>query len=483
MYTTKVIASLICLGLIFTGCSKPTESVETNSNETYEIVIVDDSGTEIKLKEPAQRIISLYSAHTENLFEIEAGDQIIGRGKSDVYPVKVLDKTIYDYRSDPEKVIAAEPDLVIIRPFIERKSPDFVKAIKQVGIPVVSLYPEHFDDFDDYIMTLALLTGKEDVAKSKLNTFHKEIEILEQKTKELDTNVGVYFESTQTEYRTVTLNSMPGKAIQIAGGYSVAGDLEPIKEGSSIAAFGIESILEKAEEIDVYISQRGVMNAGGNYHTIVIRPGFKAIKAVEEKNVFEINQKIISSPTFRYVKGIHEMARMFHPDVFDNYDIFDVDEPITKRDYAELMVKYNHRSIFVPTSKYYDKKYPQHTYAFFKDVKVNHPQFDFIETAVLGGYVDGEKVDGIEWFHPDKEVTRDDLAKTAIILSEFKPIESTHNIIDIEESENKRVVQMIVDNNILPLKDGKFNPKKTVTGKEVIDMLKRIDAYKEEKGL
>ncbi len=146
----------------------------------------------------------------------------------------------------------------------------------------------------------------------------------------MEPKVGVYFESTQTEYRTVTLDSMPGKAIQIAGGYSVAGDLEPVKEGSSIAAFGIESILEKAEEIDVYISQRGVMNAGGNYHTIVIRPGFKAIKAVEDKQVFEINQKIISSPTFRYVKGMREMARMFHPEVFDNYDVFDVETPITK---------------------------------------------------------------------------------------------------------------------------------------------------------
>ncbi len=35
----------------------------------------------------------------------------------------------------------------------------------------------------------------------------------------------------------------------------------------------------------------------------------------------------------------------------------------------------------------------------------------------------------------------------------------------------------------LTLNDGKFNPDHSVTGKEVIEMLKRVDAYKEEKGL
>ncbi len=75
-----------------TGCSQNKQDIKEHVDEEYDIVIVDDSGVEIKLKEPAQRIISLYSAHTENLFEIEAGDQIIGRGKSDVYPVEVLEK-------------------------------------------------------------------------------------------------------------------------------------------------------------------------------------------------------------------------------------------------------------------------------------------------------------------------------------------------------------------------------------------------------
>ncbi len=106
-----------------------------------------------------------------------------------------------------------------------------------------------------------------------------------------------------------------------------------------------------------------------------------------------------------------------------------------------------------------------------------------IETAVLGGYVEGEKIDGVEWFYPDDVVTRDELARTAILLSDFKPTENHTEILDLDDSNNKRVVQLIVDNEILTLNDGKFNPDHSVTGKEVIEMLKRVDAYKEEKGL
>lgn len=276
---------------------------------------------------------------------------------------------------------------------------------------------------------------------------------------------------------------MPGKAIKAAGGYSVAGDLEPIKEGSSIASFGTERILEKADKIDVYVSQRGAMNAGGNYHTIVIRPGFDTIKAVREKKVFEINQKIISSPTFRYIKGIKEMARMCYPEVFDDYSSFATDALITREAYAELMVRYNHRLIFVPTSKYYDKTYKQHTYAFFKDVKVDNPKFDMIETAVLAGYLDGYKTEGEEWFYPEQKVTRDDLAQTAILLSEFKSNDDTAEVVDLNASEHGRVVQLLVDNGIFLLEEGMFYPQKEVTGNEVIEVLERIDQYKKEKGL
>ena len=121
----------------------------------------------------------------------------------------------------------------------------------------------------------------------------------------------------------------------------------------SIAPFGIERILEKADEIDVFVSQRGVMNGGGNYHSIVIRPGFDTLKAVQEERVYTINQKLISSPTFRFVKGINELRRIFYPEQFDNIDSLKSEELLDRQTLAEILVRFKHREIFVPSSKYY----------------------------------------------------------------------------------------------------------------------------------
>ena len=41
---------------------------------------------------------------------------------------------MYDFRSDPEPLIASQPDAVIIRPYINRNYGDFVRAIEKAGI-------------------------------------------------------------------------------------------------------------------------------------------------------------------------------------------------------------------------------------------------------------------------------------------------------------------------------------------------------------
>ncbi|SHJ62780.1 ABC transporter substrate-binding protein [Paramaledivibacter caminithermalis] len=482
----KKIAILICTLILVVSlgaCTSNNQMVSSKDsqeavNTEYEISFIDDMGEEIKLKEPCKRIISLYSAHTENLFSLGLDDEIIGVGKSDIYPVAALKKDVYDYKSDPEKVIAAQPDLVLIRPFINRKNPDFVETIKKTGITVVSLYPDSFEKFDDYILKLGKLTGKDERAEELLTEFYQNINNITEKTKDIEQKMTVYFESSENDYRTVTLDSMPAKAIEYAGGINIADDVKPIQEGSSIAPYGIEKILENADKIDVFISQRGVMNAGGNYHSIIIRPGFDAIKAVQNDRVYVINQKIISSPTFRYYKGVREIARMMYPEIFDNIEVYKSDDKITRREMAELIVKFTHKGIYVPTSKYYKKPHKGHTYGFFEDVKWTDKYYDYIETAVMSGYMEGFKEDNKEYFYPNKTVTRDEFAKILYLIGDFKANNKNTKILDLDKAQNQKIIQVLVDNNILECKDGYFKPNEEITCNEAVDILNKIKDIK-----
>lgn len=431
----------------------------------------DDEGRQISLSAPAERIIVLYGAHAENLYALGAQERIIGAHSTAVYPPAAAFLPRYDYSADPEYIIAANPDVVLIRPWITRKVPDFVSAIEKAGITVVSLFPDTLDDFDQYIMKLALLTGTTEKAETLLADFHAELGEISALTAEFEPKTRVYFESTETELRTVTPTSMAGMALSLAGGVNVAADAEAITEGSSIAAFGAERILAIADEIDVYVSQRGAMNAGGNEHSISIRPGFSTIKAVREGRIFVINEKLVSSPTFRYLKGVRELARHFYPEQMDDLTAYKTDTAATRRDFANIVYRARHLSMFVPSSSsYYETEHKEHTYGLFSDVTWQDADFDAIESCVQAGFIG---YDG-DFYNPEGAVTREDLAKTVFLIGNFEAQQQHAEISDINDCAKPRIIQILVDNGIFALEDGNFNPGREVTCNEIIEVLSLI---------
>ncbi|GHV76039.1 hypothetical protein AGMMS49942_08600 [Spirochaetia bacterium] len=295
-----------------TSCARGGGKTAPSPAEDASISFTDDDGIRINLPEKRSRIISLYSAHTENLFAIGAGGALIGGHTTCTYPPEAASFAIYDYNGDPEYIIAAEPDLVLVRPFIRRRSPNYLAEIEMAGIPVVSLYAETLGDFDEYIRRLAQLTGTETEAEQQLALFRRGLDQVRTVTGGITEKQIVFFESTEAEIRTAAEGSLPALAIEIAGGVNIASGALPVTRGSSIAPFGAEKLLQHADEIDVYIVQRGSMNSSTGT-ALAARPGYHAIKAIQNNRVLYIDEKQISSPTFRYLSGVQEIARFLYP--------------------------------------------------------------------------------------------------------------------------------------------------------------------------
>lgn len=471
---------LICLAVLAAlfgfrpYIEKGLDHINLFDNQAYLVDFIDDSDVRIKMKSYAKQIISLDSSHTENLFSLNLENEIIGVSKSDNYPIEVLNKKVYDYMAEPEKIIAANPDLVLVTPFIEKENPDFVKTLRRTGINVVSIYPVEYGKFSDYIEKLGMLTGKKNTAQILLQNFYDQIKEIEEMTKNIDKRAYVFVESDEIGYKTVTLDSFASNAIKIAGGINIAQNAARIDDKSYIAEFGMGKIRENADKIDIYLSQIGGRNSGGKVHSIEIRPEFNDIKAVKNERVYNINENLISYPTLRYLKGIKELCRIFHPDVFDDISVFASEKEITRELLAEISVKYAHKGIYIPSSSYYRTEHEGHAYGFFEDVSLEHERFDFIETAVLSGYMESFKEDGVEMFYPENNVTRDEFAKTVYLIGDISKKEVHKKIDDIDEIKNKRIVQDLVDNGVFSLKNGRFNPKEFVTVNEVIEVFNRL---------
>lgn len=441
----------------------------------------DDDGRLVAFDAPFARIISLYSAHTENLYLLGAGDKLIGAHATSVFPPEAAQLPQFDYNADPEYIIAAQPDLVLIRPFITNRNPDFVKAIEAAGIQVVSMLPETVDDLDDYVRKLALLTGTEAACEELLSQFHASVEAVARKTADFAPKMRVFFESTENELRTVTPDSMAGRAIVLAGGVNVAADAQPVSEGSTVAAFGAERILMLADQIDVYVSQRGAMNAGGDEHSIAIRPGFETVKAVKEGRVYLINEKLISSPLLRYAAGVEEMARFLYPEQMDDLAAYQTDRQATRRDLANIVVRARHLPAFVPSSsKYYTQAHKGHVYGWFEDLPWRDADFNYVETAVQAGFVEWVKgEDGKEYFLPEEPVTREALARAAFLMGDFAAAPERRTVLDLESCQKPAIVQNLVDNGVFSLEDGRFNPQRPVTCAEIVAALRAANASNE----
>jgi len=276
--------------------------------------IVDQGGRRLQIKKPYQRIISLYGAHTENLFSLGLDEEIIGVSPHETYPPRAMQKPVYSYHDDPEKFLAARPDLVLIRPMIDRGYPQLVRRLENSGITVVSLQPGTIDELYSYWEILGILTGRKTQARQLIDQFRNASQHLQMLAATVDARKRVYFEAIHIRMKTFSPDSMAIFTLQTAGGINVAADARPVRK-TNIAFYGKERILARAAEIDVYLAQYGAMNTP-TIQMIKEEPGFRAIKAIQNNEIYIIDEHIVSRPTIRLLNGILEIGKILYPEQF-----------------------------------------------------------------------------------------------------------------------------------------------------------------------
>jgi iron complex transport system substrate-binding protein len=279
--------------------------------------IVDQDGQSLSFDKPFSRIISLYPAHTENLFALGLDKEILGVSKNDDYPAAAKAKDTFDYKEDPEKFIAAKPDLVIVRPMISRSSPELVSKLRLMGIQVISLQPNTIEETFAYWRTLGSLCGKEQAATEMIGLFKTRLTEIENLVKTIPqaNRKRVYFEAIHSKMKTFAPDSMAIFALSTAGGINAAADAEQVRE-TNIAYYGTERLLAKANDIDIFLAQQGRMNSITE-QTIYDEPGFPAIKAIKERQVFLIDETLVARPTPRMIDGIIRIGKILYPELFN----------------------------------------------------------------------------------------------------------------------------------------------------------------------
>ena len=261
---------------------------------------------------PFTRIVSLYPAHTTNLLSLGLDREIVACGPSDR---ALADRPRVQFQDDPERILALKPDLVLIRPMISRGYPNLVRILERHNVRVVSLQPTEASDLFAYWQALGALTGREEEAQRMIKTFADGLARSSADLRPIpqERRKRVYFESIHRQMKTFAPGSMALFVLQSAGGINVAVDAAQMRE-TNIAAYGKERLLARADEIDVYLAQRGRMNPV-RVDDILAEPGFEVIRAVREGQVFLVDEELVSRPTLDLLEGIVQVRTLLYPEL------------------------------------------------------------------------------------------------------------------------------------------------------------------------
>jgi iron complex transport system substrate-binding protein len=304
---------VVIAALVIPAAGETTPGVPYSLGERH--AIVDQAGRRIEVKRPFRRIISLYGAHTENLYALGCDEAVIGVGRNEAYPPAALKKPEFSYQEDPEKFLAARPDLVLVRPMIDRGYPDLMRRLEKSGITVVSIQPATVEEMLAYWKILGVLTGREAAATGMIARFREAVGRFEDLTAGIAPKKRVYFESIHSKMKTFTPESMAVFALETAGGINIAADARQVRT-TNIAEYGKERILARATRIEVYLAQYGAMNRPSRA-AIKAEPGFTVIRAIRDDEVYLIDEMIVSRPTMRLLAGVYAIGRVLYPARFD----------------------------------------------------------------------------------------------------------------------------------------------------------------------
>ncbi len=276
------------------------------------IILADGRGVEISLDQPAERIISLAPSNTEILFAVGAGGQVIGRDSFSDFPAEAL--AITDIGGgfgelDIETLLSLEPDLVLSADII---APEQNQALEALGLPVFVLpNPVELDGLYTNLETVGRLTGHVDQAAQAAAALGQRVQDVLENVANSEDRPLVFYQLDSTDPN-APWTSGPGTfidtLIDLAGGENVGAGLE-----GPWVQISVEALI--AQNPDV-ILMGDALYSGLTAADVAARPGWDAIAAVQNGQVYEFDDNLASRPGPRLVDGLEQIARLLHPGLF-----------------------------------------------------------------------------------------------------------------------------------------------------------------------
>lgn len=295
----KIIILMITIVFILVslGCASDTQKTQTGTT------IIDSIGREVVIEKEPEKIISIAPAITEILFALGLEQQIIGVSDYCDYPEAAQAKEKIGGFKDPnvEVILSKEPDMVFASAGVQE---ELITKMEELNITVVVLESANIQQVLDNIQLAGQITGREAKAQEIVSDMKEKMDDIIKKVQE-QPKTTVFFEVWDDPLMSAGSSSFIHNIIETAGCINVAGD-----NTEEFYTYSMEKLLEI--DPDVYI-------INDHSHTpadVTTRNGYDALSAVKNNQVYSIQDDLISRAGPRVIRGLEEMAKITHPEVF-----------------------------------------------------------------------------------------------------------------------------------------------------------------------
>ena len=267
----------------------------------FPVTVERADGRELTFDSPALRIVSLSPGHTEVLFAIGAGDQVIAVDTQSNFPQETEGKTKFDAISpDVEAVDGLNPDLVVVMAGPD----DVVQSLDQRGLQVLWLeLPDSLGSLFDQIDLLGEITGHREQSDSLVDEM--DIRALAVLDKVGATAGPSVYHELDDELKTASSDTFTGELYLILNATNIAGHPQ-----QPYPMLTLDAIVEADPEVII------LAHSGASPESVNARPGWQGISAVKDDRIYALDPDTVNRPGPRLVDGLEALAGLLHPDLF-----------------------------------------------------------------------------------------------------------------------------------------------------------------------
>ena len=298
--------SIFLLTFVIAGCEEVNENVTTR--EIFNL-ITDDAGRDVPLDKKPERIVVTSASFLEPLHAVDG--TVVGRPDSKTQMpdwAKNIDSIGQVYNVDVEKIIACNPDLVIINKGMNEKLLD---VLNQNKIPALILDMKTYDKVKNEIEIFGELTENTDKAAQIIADMDSKIKATIDKMPKDKHKVAI-LHSTAQGLSVQLEGSIAGNIAKMFGWENVAAGMTSLESNPDAAPYSLETLADQNPDI-IFVTSMGNINEikSNMEQNIKDNPAWNSIGAIKKGQLYYLPQDLfLLSPGLRYPEAVETMANM-----------------------------------------------------------------------------------------------------------------------------------------------------------------------------